>query len=222
MLEEFIRNKVEGSVVATEPFPFLYIQDFFPKDYYRKLESIFPEDKYLTSINDKKYKPLDTVIVGRKTLTIFNSDITYQELEGYPFAKEARAFRKWSRDFLVPLIAYKLNVPMATSSWDDTRFVVDTEGYVKHPHTDNPQKLFSILIYMSNSKCGTTIVKPKDPDFKDSYGNDHKFGQFDMAFDPPFVPNALIAFPRTDTSFHCVRRLESGEYRRAIHINIRR
>ena len=75
---------------------------------------------------------------------------------------------------------------------------------------------------MSDSKCGTTILRPKRAGFCDPHGIDHRYDQFEEVFDPPFIPNALIAFQRTDTSFHCVKKVAEGEYRKAIHINIRK
>lgn len=220
-LKQYISNKVEGSVLATEPFPFLYIQDFFPEDFYVKLKQIFPTDNLLSNINDKKIKPLSLDIQGRSTLSIFSRETKYSEIAGFEFQEQAIQFRCFCRDFLVPLVASKINVQLPLHWDDDTRFVLDTFGYLKRPHTDHPGKLFSILIYMSDSNCGTTILKPKVAGFEDSYGYDHKYDMFEELYNPPFVPNALLAFPRTNNSFHCVKRLGKDEYRQAIHINIR-
>lgn len=221
-LEQYVKAKVDGSVLTTEPFPYLYIQDVFPSDYYSKVDSIFPEPQFLTPINSKEYQAIVTTLNERYTLTIFNRAILYGELDNYPHKSNAIQMRRWFADFLVPLIASKLNIQLPEMWDDDTRFVVDHPGYVKRPHTDIPQKILSILIYMSESRCGTTILKPKHQGFSDDFGYDHRFDEFDEVFDPPFRPNCLLAFPRTDTSFHCVKKIGQGEYRRAIHINIRR
>lgn len=220
-LNEFVGRQIDGLVLNTNPFPFLYCENFFPQDYYKRIESIFPTDQYLTPINSKSYQTLDVLVESRYTLSIFNRVNCYDDIKGYPFEQQAIELRKWFRDFLVPSFANKLNIQLPEVWDDDTRFVLDLPGYFKRPHTDVPQKLFSILIYMSDSACGTTLLKPKQEGFSDDNGYDHKYGEFEEVFNPPFKPNSIIAFPRTDTSFHCVKKLNEGEYRRAIHINIR-
>ena len=222
-VSKFVDDKLQSTILHTNPFPYLYVSDFFPDDFYSKLECIFPDKKYLTNINDKSFKPLDPKAVpvhSRSTLTIFNREVGYTEIEGYPHKQQCIEFREWVSNFLVLKLAAKLQ--LNESNWDDdTRFVLDQSGYEKRPHTDHPKKVFSVLIYMSESKCGTTLLKPKQLGFSDDYGYDHRFDQFDEVFNAPFKPNTLIAFARTDTSFHCVRKLGQDEYRKAIHINIR-
>ena len=220
-LNEFIGRRIDGLVVNTNPFPFLYCQNFFPQDFYDKMDSIFPTYQHLTPINSKSYQTLDLPVKSRYTLSIFNRGNCYDDLKGYPFERQAIQMRLWFKEFLIPSLANKLSIQLPEVWDDDTRFVLDLPGYVKRPHTDVPQKIFSILIYMSDSACGTTLLKPKQDGFSDDYGYDHRFDQFEEVFDPPFKPNSIIAFPRTDISFHCVKMLNKGEYRRAIHINIR-
>lgn len=220
-LEQQVQARLDGSVVITEPFPFLYVEDIFPKNYYDKVNSIFPSKDQMSVIDSKKYKVLDKPLKERMTLTIFNRGSLYSELDNYPHKNKCIQIRQWFVNFLIPRVASKLSIRMPNVWDDDTRFVVDLPGYIKKPHTDIPQKIFSILIYMSESKSGTTILKPKQDGFSDDYGYDHKFEQFEEVFDPPFRPNCLIAFPRTDTSFHCVKKIGRDEYRKAIHINVR-
>ncbi|MDC3266430.1 hypothetical protein OAU13_00725 [bacterium] len=221
-LKDKVRIKVEGSTLSVEPFTFLYIQDFFPIDYYNNLESVFPDDSQLVSINDKEYKPVQYKVVGRRTLAIHSPEVGYSEIENNKFKNSLIQFRQFVRDFLVPLIASKMQVDLPEQWCDDIRFVVDQCGYSKLPHTDHPNKILSILFYMSRSDRGTTILKPKKQGFSDDFGYDHPLDEFDQIFDPPFIPNSLIAFKRTDTSFHCVNELASGEYRKAIHITVRK
>jgi hypothetical protein len=71
-INKYVREKVEGSVLVTDPFPYLYINDIFPEDFYKHIESIFPSDEYVTTNNKKSYKTLDFVLKERKTLGIFS------------------------------------------------------------------------------------------------------------------------------------------------------
>lgn len=220
-INQHVIQKLEGSVLVTDPFPYFYVADIFPDSFYSYVNQLFPEEYYLTSNDEKTYKALAISLKERKTLAIFNKFIKYSEISSYPYANECIKLREWFYSFLIPAVATKLSVNLDLYD-DDTRFVVDYEGYVKRPHTDVPNKLFSILLYMSNSRRGTTVLRPKKDGFTDDFGYDHQFHQFDEVYTAPFVPNALFAFKRTDTSFHSVRRLESGEYRKAIHINVRK
>lgn len=218
---QYVKQKIEGSVLVTDPFRCVYINNIFPDDFYKHIESIFPADEYLTTNSQKQYKTLDFVLKERKTLSMFNRMNGYDDLKGFPFVKESVELRRWFAFSLIPIVADKLQIQLGECD-DDTRYVVDLPGYMKRPHTDVSQKLFSVLIYMSNSKCGTTILRPKERGLTDSRGIDHRYDQFEEVFDPPFVPNTLIAFERSDVSFHCVKKLGPNEYRKAIHINIRR
>lgn len=222
-VNKYVKEKIEGSVLVTDPFPFVYIENIFPEDFYNKVDAIFPSIEQTTHINDKSYQTLNHHVVGRHTLSIYSRMNQYQDIENYPYKDECINLRRWLFGYLTPLLAKKLRVDLLPGKCDDdTRFVIDQEGYFKHPHTDISQKLMSILIYMSHSRQGTTILRPKQEGFRDDFGYDHSYEKFEEAFNPPFVPNALIAFPRTDTSFHCVKKLGPDEYRRSIHINIRR
>lgn len=221
-LAAHVTNKLNSSSIIDEPFPFLYIKDFFSESFYERLNTIYPPESQFTSLNDKKIKPLSFPHDDRFSVVIYNRESGYSELDGYKFADEAVQFRRFCRDFLIPIIAKKLNVAMPGKWDDDTRFILDKQGYKKHPHTDHPGKIFSILIYMSHSSNGTTILKPKKEGYIDSYGYDHKYGEFNEVYDLPFVPNSMLAFERTDRSFHCVKITRPGEIRRAIHITARR
>lgn len=220
-VSNFIESKINGSVVNTDPFPFLYVENIFPEEYYNYINSLFPKFDELEDILSKPYKPVISDIESRYTLSMYSRETKYKEIQLKPFFQERVKLREFLYTDLVNFVANKLNINLPNFWDDDTRFVLDLSGYQKRPHTDHPKKVLSILIYMSESKCGTTLLKPKDSEFSDNYGSDHNYNQFIEVFDPPFKPNTLIAFPRTDKSFHCVKKLGQGEYRKAIHINIR-
>lgn len=219
-IKQYIVDKVEGSVTNTDPFPFLYIQDFFPTNFYNQLEKTFPSTSQLMDIIDKPYKPVTGNVTNRSTFSIYNRQIGYQEIKNYEHKQQCIDFRLLVHTVLIPSISNKLQITLPPDWHDDVRFVYDTGGYHKYPHTDHPKKIMSILIYMSYSRCGTVIVKPKQRDFSDSEGDHYPFENFDQIFDPPFIPNALIAFPRTNTSFHCVDNLDIDEQRKSIQISV--
>lgn len=220
-LKQYVKNKVEGSVVQTDPFSFLYIPNFFPDSFYQQLELVFPIEHQLTGIGDKPHRIVTGRVPGRSTLDIFhmNPVVGYKQIENYPHKKFCIDFQLLASNFLVPLIADKLKISLPECRTDDMRFVLDQEGYFKQPHTDHPKKTMSILIYMSYSSVGTSIFKPKQLAKFDSQGVNHPFNDFVEAFQAPFVPNALLAFERTDTSFHGVKLLNNNEQRKSIQIS---
>ena len=63
---------------------------------------------------------------------------------------------------------------------------------------------------------GTSVYKPKDPDFKCRGINHHGFGGFEKVFTAPFIPNSLFGFVKSDISFHGVERIHEQNIQRKL------
>lgn len=221
-VEKYIIEKLNGSVLVTDPFPYIYIENFLPQDFFDYIVGIMPEDRYLSSFSEKKYvthvKPIENKIL----LTIYNSSIKYKELEGVPNRDKIIDLHKWYSTFLKKAVANKLQVSLENERDDDLLYNIDTPGFFKVPHTDTPQKIFSILLYITESKVGTSIHTPKEIGFTDSVGYDLPPSMFNKIFTTTHKPNNMFAFVRTDNSFHSVEKLSSGERRVGLHYAVRR
>jgi hypothetical protein len=108
----------------------------------------------------------------------------------------------------------------------DALLVQDHTRYAIGPHTDAPHRLVSFLFYLpqddSMRDLGTSIYRPKDPNFSCWGGPHHPFEPFDRVKTIDFLPNRLVAFPKTAQSFHGVEPIEREHVERRLLIhNIR-
>ena len=82
------------------------------------------------------------------------------------------------------------------------------------PHTDNPRKVISLLIYLpkdlTQKESGTSIYIPKDPNFlaQNKEYQHYPHEQFHKVITMPFAPNSAFCFIKTNNSFHGVEKLE--------------
>lgn len=210
-LNNYIIQAINGSVLNTDPFPYTYVENIFPQDFYNKVCSLTPSDELLALAGTK---PTHKVIVeSRYTFPLSDKDVDN--------SKELMLFFQWAKMFLMPIIGKRLGIEYDYNTKQlRGAFVKDDVDYLKRPHTDHPTKLFTMLLYMSDSPTGTTILKPKQQEFTDSYGNDHPYKEFDEIITYPFKPNSALLFARTDNSFHCVRKVKDNLPRRALHLHV--
>lgn len=84
----------------------------------------------------------------------------------------------------------------------------DGPGYSLGPHTDSPSKLLSVLFYLprdyAGRERGTSFYVPKDPAFRCPGGPHYPRDRFTRVWEAPYQPNAMLAFLKTDNSFHGV------------------
>lgn len=109
---------------------------------------------------------------------------------------------------LAEAIAKKFHVPIPVAWKLDFLAVRDAPGFELGPHTDTQKKLFTVLIYLApdarRPDLGTAFYKPKDPALKCDGTVHHEREAFERVKIAPYAPNTLIAFARTDRSFHGV------------------
>jgi hypothetical protein len=97
------------------------------------------------------------------------------------------------------------------------QLVHDKKNYSLGPHTDQPSKVVSVLIYLPKDHkqilTGTSIYMPKDPSKLNTelphlhYLRDDFYKVITM----PYMPNSAFCFIKTNNSFHGVEKLEMEE-----------
>jgi hypothetical protein len=105
----------------------------------------------------------------------------------------------------------------------DALLVNDQTNYAVGPHTDAPHRLVTFLFYLpkddSMRDLGTSVYRPKDSNFVCWGGPHHPFEKFEHVRTVEFLPNRLLAFPKTEKSFHGVERIEREGINRPLLIN---
>jgi hypothetical protein len=88
-------------------------------------------------------------------------------------------------------------------------------GYFLGPHTDLSTKLVVLLIYLppddSHEHLGTSLYRPKKSGFICPDSNHYPFDQFVNVKTAPYRQNSLLAFERSDRSFHGVKPFAEGD-----------
>src|SRR5262249_3295120 len=88
-------------------------------------------------------------------------------------------------------------------------------GYFLGPHSDLFSKLVVLLIYLppdeSSAHLGTSLYRPKDPGFSCPNSTHYPFEDFVRVKTVPYLPHSMLAFQRSDRSFHGVDPLSDKD-----------
>jgi hypothetical protein len=93
----------------------------------------------------------------------------------------------------------------------ETQLIRHKAGYFLGPHTDLSSKLVVLLIYLApddnHQQMGTSVYRPKKSGFVCPDSAHYPFEDFVRVKTAPYRPNSLLAFERSDRSFHGVEPL---------------
>ena len=97
----------------------------------------------------------------------------------------------------------------------ESQLIRHRAGYFLGPHSDLYTKLVVLLIYLapdeSAAHLGTSLYRPKDPGFTCPNSTHYPFEDFVRVKTAPYKPNSLLAFLRSDVSFHGVEPLSEQD-----------
>jgi FkbM family methyltransferase len=176
-VEACVLEKIKTTPLTMKPFPHLVIEDIFPAETYSKIMQDLP--------SDAEYEPL-----AKRGTT------------GYPTRSThpSPSYLSWmTNGALRKALDEKFGV---VSGSDETLFLRDKPGYSIPPHTDTPSKAVTMLVYLGDSRHGTTVYAPKEKGFEDPRGLHHPWNKFRTVKTFPGIPNSTFIFARTNTSFH--------------------
>jgi hypothetical protein len=97
----------------------------------------------------------------------------------------------------------------------ESQLIRHRAGYFLGPHSDLHTKLVVLLVYLapddSAGHLGTSIYRPKDPDFTCRNSRHYPFEDFVRVKTAPYKPNSMLGFVRSDVSFHGVEPLREQD-----------
>lgn len=214
-------ERLRASAVVPEPFPHYYLEHVFPEAFYRELLGHLPGgDAYqnlfeITTLKLDHFRHRDQRDLG---------DGWTRGLPG-----ELRDFWERFNDwFLGPELARAVLASFAEplrarlgdeESWPEvsveSQLIRHRAGYFLGPHSDLHTKLVVLLIYLapdeSASHLGTSLYRPKDPGFSCPDSAHYPFEDFVRVKTAPYRPNSMLAFARSDISFHGVEPLSERD-----------
>jgi hypothetical protein len=214
-------ERLRASEVVPEPFPHYYLEHVFPDDFYRELLGHLPGSAAyqnlfeITTLKLDHFRHRDQRDMGDG----WTKDLTGELKEFW------ERFNEW---FLGPELARAVLASFAESlrgrlggeeSWPpvsvESQLIRHRAGYFLGPHSDLHTKLVVLLIYLapdeSAAHLGTSIYRPKDPGFTCPNSAHYPFEEFVRVKTAPYKPNSMLAFVRSDVSFHGVEPLSEQD-----------
>ena len=216
-----ISQKIFKSKLNLKPFNYIHIEKLFDDKTVEKLIKNFPEDKYFKKKGDiTKYE------TKRKFLVL------YDLYENYFFkSKFWNKFIKQNLYYDYKNALLEKFSPFARKPFPkELNFLnirielsIDEIGYKLDPHTDEPSRLITSLIYLnekksSQKKIGFNILKNKK-NLSNYSGKHLEEKHFRKINSIPFGRGNMLAFLRSNNSYHSVSKNNIYE-RKSIQIAI--
>ncbi|MGH8508425.1 MAG: hypothetical protein ACREVH_06885 [Gammaproteobacteria bacterium] len=204
-----------------EPYPHYYLEHVFPEEYYQTLLCHLPSSNAYENLFEVTTLKLDHF--RYRDQRDLNEDWT-EALP--PKLKDFwDGFNAW---FLGPTLAHAVLDTFGEQlrarfgderSWPEisveSQLIRHRAGYFLEPHSDLHTKLVVLLVYLASDEgathLGTSIYRPKDPTFTCPNSAHHPFEDFVRVATVPYKPNSLLAFLRSDLSFHGLEPLSEQD-----------
>jgi hypothetical protein len=212
-------NRLREARVSLDPYPHFCLDNIFPDDYYRALLENLPsstsyENLYeVTTLKLDHFRHRDQRDMNEgwtKDLPAHQKDfwddfdswflgeeMAQAVLQTFPDQMNARFGAQWP--------------PVSVES----QLIRHRPGYFLGPHSDLHTKLVVLLIYLapdeSTSHLGTSLFRPKDPSFSCPNSTHYQFEDFIKVKTAPYKPNSMLAFFRSDISFHGLEPLAAND-----------
>jgi hypothetical protein len=214
-------NRLRAAEVVMEPYPHYYLENVFPTAYYQALIRHLPASAVYQNLFDVTTLKLDHF--RHRDQRDLNEGWTRALPDGLKDFWER--FDGW---FLGPELARAVLESFAgplrarfgeQSSWPEvsveSQLIRHRAGYFLGPHSDLGTKLVVLLLYLapdeSAGHLGTSLYRPKDPNFSCPNSTHYPFEDFVRVETAPYKPNSLLAFLRSDVSFHGVEPLSEQD-----------
>lgn len=208
----FVAERLRNARVEADPFPHYYIENVLPEHYYNELRSQLPA----SDLYENLYEVTDL------KLDHFRHRYQRDLNEGWTSAlpPQLQSFWKSFNDwFLSPELAQafleSFSEPLRPrigerGEWPEVsveaQFIRHRAGYFLGPHSDLYTKLVVVLLYLAPDaraeRLGTSLYRPKREGFSCPDSKHYAFEDFIRVKTAPYRPNSLLAFVRSDISFH--------------------
>lgn len=215
-----IIGRLRTAEIIAEPYPHFYLEDVFPQPYYRTMLRNLPG----STVYQNLYAVTDLKLDHFRHRDQRDMSEGWTELLPVEIKSFWADFSQWFLGpelagtvldtFAEPLRQRFSGKPLPDTSVE-AHFIRHRAGYFLGPHSDLYSKLVVLLIYLppdhSSAHLGTSIYRPKDPGFSCPNSTHYQFEDFINVKTVPYAPNSLLAFERSDRSFHGVEPLSDQD-----------
>ncbi|HEV8428021.1 MAG TPA: hypothetical protein VGQ41_09000 [Pyrinomonadaceae bacterium] len=214
-------NRLHDARVSLDPYPHFCLDNIFPLDYYQALLKNLPastsyENLYeVTTLKLDHFRHRDQrdmnagwtndLSLEQKAFWddfdtwFLGNDLAQAVLQTFPDQMNARfgAQNHW------PAVSV------------ESQLIRHRPGYFLGPHSDLHTKFVVLLIYLAPnenmSHLGTSLYRPRDAGFACPNSTHYQFEDFIKVKTAPYKPNSLLAFFRSDVSFHGLEPLSEHD-----------
>ena len=224
---ELLKNMEESiarnSSSSSHPFPFFYTTNLFPHIFYKNIISMMPDLHQYERSDQRRTTNRNSLEFRRRinlTEKISTSRLNGQQLNFWKFLSNTLSSTKFSsiiKKEFAPQLArrYRTSEPNTRTRIE---LISDLNGYEIKPHTDAPHKIITILFYfpetLEQTNLGTHIYEPRVHGFTEETGKQLSFELFKTYSEIPFLPNSMLAFMKTNNSFHGRPKIKQNLERR--------
>src|SRR5678809_674497 len=214
-----LASRLREARVLLEPYPHFCLDHLFPDEYYRALLENLPSSTSYQNLYDVTTLKLDhfrhrdqrdmndgwTNNLPNEQKEFWDDfdswflgeELAQAALHTFPTQMHARFGEQW------PSVSV------------ESQLIRHRPGYFLGPHSDLHTKLVVLLIYLapdnSAEHLGTSLYRPKDPTFSCPDSKHYAFEDFVRVKTAPYKPNSLLAFMRSDISFHGLEPLSETD-----------
>ena len=234
---EHITNSIKQAKVDPEPFPHMYIRNFFEENFYNKLLDSLPEKEKFVPINktgsvsadypeERFIFDINPSVLGsfkEKDQEVF-SDIVNSFLSVNFFNSVFSKFQSTIDNRVKNFSEEEIKL-FGKNNFNFEGRIALVKDYTKYQlgaHTDSPNKFLTFLFYLPRDKTireiGTSLYKPINKDITTSFSSHYTMEETKNNFvetkKAEFLPNSVLIFPRTNISYHGVSSINIGSQER--------
>lgn len=214
-------ERLRTSEVVMEPYPHYFLEKVLPDEYYQMLLNSLPESAVYENLFEVTALKLDHFRHrDQRDLNKGWTESLPAELKDF-----WDHFDEW---FMGPQLAQAVLASFAGQLQErfgekepgpqvsvEAQLIRHRAGYFLGPHSDLHTKLIVLLIYLapdaSAAHLGTSLYSPKDPSFSCPNSTHYSFEDFVRVKTASYKPNSLLAFLRSDISFHGLEPLSQQD-----------
>ena len=207
-------SRLQSAKVELDPFPHYVLEQVFPDDYYRELLRNLPASE----VYENLYEVTDLKLDHFRHRDQRDMDPGWTDRLQLP-PEQKRFWISFNQWFLSEELARMVMKSFGRESWPElsveSQFIRHRTGYFLGPHSDLYTKLVVLLLYLAPDDTaehlGTSLYRPRQAGFSCPASKHYPFTDFIRVKTAPYRPNSLLAFVRSDISFHGLEPLSERD-----------
>jgi hypothetical protein len=220
-IKDHLYAQLEKVAIVTDPFPYFYMRDVLPAQYYEKLIAGLPVNESY----DRFPAPYESRLgldLSRKSLDKFpeSGRAIWQEFEAWIHSQEFldkiaakfQPFLDTNASYRKEQLKKAATGPSTVRIEPRSLLVRDYSNFAISPHTDSASKTIVGAFYLpkdeSQKPFGTSFYRARNPSFTDWDSELFENADFEVAYTAEYLPNSMLFFMKCDHSFHGVEQRE--------------